>query len=176
MARGEPRSGLALEAAQRYDEAITYLKLYMVTNPGGDTMRAAQDEVYKIEAKKQLAAKAAKEPSPVASPATKENAYEAWLKKIDGRKYTVRTPEGFTGVIDVRGKVLIVGQINPAGRYDELSRNELRGREASYINQNAFGMGETLEERYLISEDGDRITMRRRFRGNVSEVILLWQR
>lgn len=53
--------GLALEAAQRYDEAITYIRLYMVTNPGNERARAAQDEIYKIEAKKRLADKAASE-------------------------------------------------------------------------------------------------------------------
>ena len=53
--------GLALEAAQRYDEAITYIKLYMATNPGSERTRAAQDEIYKIEAKKKLADKAASE-------------------------------------------------------------------------------------------------------------------
>ena len=53
--------GLCLETAQRYDEAITYIKLYMATNPGRDRSRAAQDEIYKIEAKKKLANKAASE-------------------------------------------------------------------------------------------------------------------
>jgi len=51
--------GLALETAQRYDEAITYIRLYIVTSPGNERARAAQDEIYKIEAKKRLADKAA---------------------------------------------------------------------------------------------------------------------
>jgi tetratricopeptide (TPR) repeat protein len=49
--------GLALEAAQRYDEAISALKLYIATSPGEEKMRSAQDEIYKIEAKKKLIAK-----------------------------------------------------------------------------------------------------------------------
>lgn len=49
--------GLALEAARRYDEAVTYIKLYMATNPGDERIRAAQDELYKIEAKKKLLAR-----------------------------------------------------------------------------------------------------------------------
>ena len=53
--------GLSLEAAQRYDDAIIYIKLYMATNPGDERTRAAQDEIYKIEAKKRLANKAAGE-------------------------------------------------------------------------------------------------------------------
>ena len=53
--------GLALEEAQRYDEAITYIKLYMITNSGNERARAAQDEIYKIEAKKRLTDKAASE-------------------------------------------------------------------------------------------------------------------
>jgi tetratricopeptide (TPR) repeat protein len=44
--------GVAAKSAQRYDEAIDALKLYIATNPGRDKARATQDEIYKIEAKK----------------------------------------------------------------------------------------------------------------------------
>jgi tetratricopeptide (TPR) repeat protein len=44
--------GLAAKGAQRFDDAITALKLYIATNPGKDKARATQDEIYKIEAKK----------------------------------------------------------------------------------------------------------------------------
>jgi hypothetical protein len=47
---------LTLEAAERFDEATAYVKLYMATNPGDERLRAAQDEIYKIEARKKLAA------------------------------------------------------------------------------------------------------------------------
>jgi tetratricopeptide (TPR) repeat protein len=44
--------GIAAKGAQRYDDAIAALKLYIVTNPGRDKARATQDEIYRIEAKK----------------------------------------------------------------------------------------------------------------------------
>jgi tetratricopeptide (TPR) repeat protein len=44
--------GLAFRGAQRYDDAIAALKLYLATNPGKDKARATQDEIYRIEAKK----------------------------------------------------------------------------------------------------------------------------
>jgi tetratricopeptide (TPR) repeat protein len=44
--------GLAFRGAQRYDDAIAALKLYIATNPGKDKARATQDEIYRIEAKK----------------------------------------------------------------------------------------------------------------------------
>jgi hypothetical protein len=83
--------GLALEAAQPFDEAITYVKLYMATNPGEERTRAAQDEIYKIGAKKQLAAKAAEESSPQAVAARQQDEYEAWHMKVNGRRYVNRS-------------------------------------------------------------------------------------
>jgi tetratricopeptide (TPR) repeat protein len=80
--------GLTLEAAKRYDEAIAYIKLYMATNPGSDRTRAAQDEIYKIEAKKKSAGKASRESSPAAVSAPKQNTFDDLLRKIDGRRYT----------------------------------------------------------------------------------------
>jgi len=44
--------GIAAKGAQRYDDAIAALKLYIATNPGRGKARATQDEIYKIEAKK----------------------------------------------------------------------------------------------------------------------------
>jgi tetratricopeptide (TPR) repeat protein len=53
--------GLALENAGNFDEAIAFIRLYIACNPGEDRARAAQDEIYKIEAKKELAAREARE-------------------------------------------------------------------------------------------------------------------
>jgi tetratricopeptide (TPR) repeat protein len=49
--------GMALQAAQQYDEAIKVLKLYIATNPGEELSRRARNEIYKIEAKQEKAAK-----------------------------------------------------------------------------------------------------------------------
>ena len=49
------RLGMTLETAERYDEAIAALKLYMVSAPGEELARKAQDEIYKIEAEMEKA-------------------------------------------------------------------------------------------------------------------------
>jgi len=54
--------GMALKAAQRYDEAIAALKLYLAADPAAESARAAQDEIYKIEAEEARAAAEARKP------------------------------------------------------------------------------------------------------------------
>ena len=41
--------GLVLEAARRYDEAITYLELYMATNPGYEELYGAFNAIMRIK-------------------------------------------------------------------------------------------------------------------------------
>jgi tetratricopeptide (TPR) repeat protein len=48
---------LAAQAASRFDEGISALKLYLLTEPSPADARAGQDRIYAIEAKKELAAK-----------------------------------------------------------------------------------------------------------------------
>jgi len=69
--------GLALEAAQRYDEAIAALKLYLAANPGEKDARAVQDEIYKIEAQKQLATRSKAEEAESAAKKAAEEARAA---------------------------------------------------------------------------------------------------
>jgi len=125
--------GLTLEAAQRYDEAIAYIKLYMATNPGSDRTRAAQDEIYKIEAKKKLAGKAAKESSPAAVSAAKQNTFEDLLRKINGRRFFYPIPgqNGYAKTLDVSGRNLLLGLVVPPGHK---GRNDPGGY-ISYANR-----------------------------------------
>jgi tetratricopeptide (TPR) repeat protein len=53
--------GIVLESAGRYDDATKEVKFYLLTNPEAKDARAAQDEIYKIEAKQQEATKRAAE-------------------------------------------------------------------------------------------------------------------
>lgn len=180
--------GLTLEAAQRYDEAIAYIKLYMATNPGSDRTRAAQDEIYKIEAKKRLAGKAAKESSQAAASAPKQSTFDDLLRKIDGRRYTSPVDNGnYFMVIDVTGKVFRLGILYPQnydvpsrrGQYVGDVRDEIRGRETTvpiYERPAHFRVW-AVSRTYVISDDGDRITYRVRYNdGDVREYIFLWQR
>lgn len=45
---------LAFEAAQKFDEAKWFMHLYIASNPGAENTRAAQDEIYKMQAKQEL--------------------------------------------------------------------------------------------------------------------------
>ena len=161
--------GLTLEAAQRYDEAITYIKLYTATNPGIERTRAAQDEIYKIEAKKKLAGKAAKESSPQAIAAKKQKEHEDWLKKIDGRRY--RETRGGPAIIEVRGKFIVL--TGPGASQGPL---EIKGRSAS-TPRVMQGPPLPVQTTFIISEEGDRIIERREFSdGDTREFVWVWQR
>jgi tetratricopeptide (TPR) repeat protein len=46
---------LALESSSRYSEAVTALKFYLLTQPSSSEARAAQDKIYALEAKEEIA-------------------------------------------------------------------------------------------------------------------------
>jgi hypothetical protein len=170
--------GLTLEAAGRFDEAIAYLKLCMATNPGDTRMHAAQAEIYKIEARKEFAAKAREESSSPAIAAPEQKKLDDWLKGINGRRYTQPANQRSTSVLDVRGNVLVYGAILSEGSYFEQGHYEIRGREFTYPVPNPLGCQACpVEDTFIISEDGVKITELRRYRdGVVREYIHLWQR
>jgi tetratricopeptide (TPR) repeat protein len=171
--------GMALEAAQRYDEAISALKLYITSGLGEEKMRAAQDEIYKIEGMKKLAAREREESFPQAVAAREQNKFEELLRKIDGRRYTCSVGQGQTQIIVVRGKVFVLGNIAGDGTYLDLGRVEILGRETTVHSSNIFYGN--VENTYIISEDGDTITLRSRstggkYKGGEYGLIYLWQR
>lgn len=49
--------GLALEVAGRYEDGKKALKLYLLSHPGEEESRKAQDEIYRIEAKEDSVAR-----------------------------------------------------------------------------------------------------------------------
>ena len=153
----------------------------MATNPGSDRTRAAQDEIYKIEAKKKLAGKAAKESSPVAVSAPQRDTFEDLLRKIDGRRYICKESSWLTSVLDVRGRTIVRGTIEN-GRYlewtGEASRVEIRGRETTVpLYYRPFKVNNAVSMTFLISEDGYSITVRPKFSdGDSRDYIHLWQR
>ena len=168
------RLGMALESAEKYDEAMRALKFYLLTGPAGEAARAAQDEIYIIEAKQK---KAAKESSPEAVAAQEQKKSDDWLQKIDGRRYRCPTPNGTDGVIDVRGKILVEGGVGDSG-YQEGWRYEIKGREFTVSFPADFQrITGRLDHTFIISEDGYQITERTRFSdGDSREYIYLWQR
>jgi tetratricopeptide (TPR) repeat protein len=173
------KMGLALETAQRYDDAIAALKLFMATNPQDELLRKTQDEIYKIEAKaekavkdKELAAEQAARDRELAEAKARESSPEAvaarefaaLLRKIDGRRY--ETPaRGGRLVIDVDGSVLLRKVWNSREgwhSYYPPASVEITGRETRLAwiwppdpdtgNSGGYAID------YTISEDGSRIT------------------
>ena len=164
--------GLALEAAQRFDEAITYVKLYMTTNPGEENTRAAQDEIYKIEAKKRLAGKTARESSPEVPVAKGQSDYDAWLKDLDSARFVAQRTiwEGlFDEEIRIHGTTVIYRQrclrippeaANPQdfmrGQWLELGDGKITGRAATIMSHGHPYFSITISEdgKSLVAEWG----------------------
>ncbi len=184
---------VALDLANQFDEGMNALKLYIATNPGEGESRKAQDKIYEIGAKKKLAAQEREESSPQAVAAREQNKSEDWLTKIDGRRYTLEeTYDGsYTSVIDVKGKVLVVGIIrrkypyagHPLG-YEEINRGDISGRVCKISQQppdantlKLMGGVYAVEFVYAIGDDGSLITRRCRFNnGSERQAIYVWQK
>jgi len=93
------------KAADRYDDAIASLNLYLLTQPAD--ARDAQDEIYKLEADKQAAAQATAQAAMEEQQRRQreeENSpqrrYANWLKGLDGARF-VSSLDGIT--YEVRG-------------------------------------------------------------------------
>jgi hypothetical protein len=166
------RMGLALETAQRYDEAIASLKLFMATNPQSDVLRKAQDEIYKIEAKKDKKAKSAQPPAP---PEKKKLTDEELIRSLDGARYSGQTRDWDTppayvwenefvirgGNLSWRQCIIEYGPRSvrelPLGScytpYGNAGRMRIEGRVAKQILDGGM-VGNT----FTISEDGNSIS------------------
>src|ERR1039458_4692333 len=186
---------IAQKAAERYDDAIASLNLYLLTQPAD--ARAAQDEIYKLKALKQSAAddqakrqkeeqQRAWESSPAGIAAKKQNEFEAFLNKIDGRRYVneFRNGTGASGVIDVRGRFLVEGLNNFGERrlyvasgppFDHV---EIRGFETVLpLNPPPAPFIRTVEATFIISADGNSITVHNRNEdGTTDDHLFVWQR
>ena len=178
---GSGYRGLAVtqDKAGQYSQALQNLNFFLLTNPPPAEAEAAKTLGDKIEYRIE---KAAKESSPAVIAEKRQAPFEALLEKIDGRRYTSPPDEGYTAVIDVRGKVLVCGMINKHGLYSEINtisgggRVEIHGSETTVPLDLPPSMGFQTNT-YIISEDGDRITVRRKFGdGEVRKSIYLWQR
>jgi tetratricopeptide (TPR) repeat protein len=178
--------GVAYEKAEQYDAAVRNFNLYLVAAPGA---KDANDVLKRIGGLEYAAKKAAQGPSPESAASSEQNGPEDWIKKLDGRRYTCQISPGILEIIDVKGKILVVGDIisqesgAPAQDYQELNANsrfEIRGRESVYPlapPNPPVTQFWAVEESFKISEDGESITQHFRFNdGDTREYIFLWQR
>ncbi len=158
--------GVALEMAGRLKEAKQSFELYLLAAPNAQDAREVRKRIAGLE---YATEKAARESSPAAIAAKKQNDYEDWLKKIDGRKY--RETRGGSLVLEVRGKTLV-----PIGPGVNWGPWDIKGRNAStprVMQQLPFPVQTT----FIISEDGDRIIEHRDFiDGTALEFVWVWQR
>lgn len=123
------KMGLALETAERYDDAIASLRLFMATRPQGDVLRKTQDEIYKIEAKREKAAKDKVETERRQQAARAEEdaralqqKAEEFYRKCDGKRYVWHWEEAAIDswsvdeTADLRGSQIILGSVYKSGR------------------------------------------------------------
>jgi len=161
---------VALDLAEKFDQGINALKLFIATNPGGEEARKAQDKIYEMGAKKKLAAQERESSSQQTAAAPKQNTFEDLLRKINGRRYFNRDAVGNVHTLDVKGKVLVW---NAAGS-SEWERFDIKGREFTCTPR----LRPWEEFTFIISEDGNKITNRviRHSDNAKAEIIYLWQR
>jgi tetratricopeptide (TPR) repeat protein len=178
---------VALELSSQFDDAMNELKLYIAANPGEEETRKAQDKIYELGAKKIIASREREESSPQAVAAREQNKFEDWLRKLDGRRYTSINADT-TAIIDVQGHMFVQGWIGDPnysgtrGYHEfggEIGRVEIKGRETTVqvYEHPSFLKVWAVSSTFIISEDGNSITVRTRFSdGDTRDYPYHWQR
>jgi len=169
---------IAQDKAGMYNESLASLRFYLLTKPSSADADWADDLKSKVEYRKEKAAKAKEEEnSPQAVTRPRQDSFEDLLRKIDGRRYTLPTGV-MTRVIDIKGKVLVLGILHPVD-YRADYRYEILGRETTIQpSWDQSGVRPQVEAiTYIISEDGGSITQRLHYSdGDQRDHIYLWQR
>jgi hypothetical protein len=188
---------IAQKAAERYDDAIASLNLYLLTQPAD--ARDAQDEIYKLKALKQSAAddqakrqkeeqQRAWESSPAAIAARKQSTFDTFLAGLDGRRYVYMyaAPAGVT--IDIRGRFFVFGLVNymdldgfhpgyRQGGFPGPNPAAIRGMETVVQMESSTTSFHPVTATFIISADGSSITRRTLLsNGTTSDDVFLWQR
>jgi hypothetical protein len=125
---------VAQDKSGQYDGALKNLRLYLLTFPSPSDEAWAKSLINKVEYRKE---KVAKESSPAAVAAKKQNEYEAWLKSLDGARF-VSSPVWDPGRRVVTRVVFLI-----SGR--EVRSGSIEGENVDLktapITQNVFGFG-----------------------------------
>jgi tetratricopeptide (TPR) repeat protein len=157
------------DKAGQYAQAVLNLKLYLLTAPPAADAEAAKTLMDKIEYRQE---KAAKESSPAAVAAKKQQTYEEWFRSLDGARYVGPSNVAdtyFENELTIRGSTLFwrqrvtqycrnCVQEVPVGQWYDMAqyggRMQIVGREAKRILP---GVG-FVSDIFTISEDGKSIT------------------
>ena len=155
------------EAKQRFE-------FYLLAAPDAQDARDVRKRIAGLEFAME---KVAKESSPQAIAAKKQNEHEGWLKKIDGRKYR-DTRGGVPVVLEVRGNTLVTIGPGSDGRVAVLAGPwEIKGRSAYTPRVTQTKPILPVQTTFIISENGDRIIEHRDFSdGDMREYVWIWQR
>jgi tetratricopeptide (TPR) repeat protein len=175
MANAYYNLGVAQDKAGMHSNAIRSLKFYLVAAPNAPDAKNVEKLIDEIEYRQE---KAAKESSPQGIAEKKQNTFDDLVRKIDGRRYATRD-RGRQVLLDVRGRTFVLGCIEDNGSYTELYRTEIRGREFTEPVQSngPAGIARIVERTWIISETGERITLRWKWSsGEAEQLIYLWQR
>ena len=158
--------GITQDKAGKYKEAIQNLKLYLFAAPDAPDAKAVKSLIYEIEYRQE---KAAKEASPAAVAAKKQQTYEEWLKSLDGARffgsYNVLN-EYWESELTIRGSKLywrtscVRGSGCIAGWFVKCRAGEMQivERQAKCINEVAPASWNVVSDIFTISEDGKSIT------------------
>jgi len=157
---------IAQDKSGQYDAALKNLRLYLLTSPPPADEAWAKSLINKVEYRKE---KAARESSPQAVAAKKQQTYEEWLRSLDGARFagpsnilhayyenevTIRGSKLYWRTSCVRGSGCIAGWFVRC-RAGEMQIVE---RQAKCINENAPASWNVVSDIFTISEDGKSIT------------------
>ena len=157
------------DKAGQYAQALQNLKLFLLTNPPAADAEAAKTLMDKIEYRQE---KAAKESSPQAIAAKKQNEYETWLKKINGARYKYHVStnrDAGDWILDIHGNQVVKGLIitwskfspEDTGVYQKDASTTLDGREFALDSNGKLFCSDfktRAVEKGRISDDGNSIT------------------
>lgn len=158
--------GITQDKAGKYKEAIQSLKLYLLAAPDASDAKAVKTLIYEIEYRQE---KAAKESSPAAVAAKKQQTYAEWLRSLDGARFfgSYNLPNSYwESELTIRGSKLywrtscVRGSGCIAGWFVKCRAGEMQivERQAKCINEAAPASWTVVSDIFTISEDGKSIT------------------
>jgi tetratricopeptide (TPR) repeat protein len=163
LANGYRNLAIAQDKAGMYDEALTSLRLYLLTRPSSTDADWAEDLKSKVEYRKERIAKAKEEEnSPQAVAAREQKSFEDLLSRMDGRRYTGSDSLCWVNVLDIKGRSFVQGQIGhpvcPTVHqgYAGGVPFEIQGRVTSHTD---VASNAVLEFTYTINENSNSITV-----------------
>jgi tetratricopeptide (TPR) repeat protein len=169
--------GIAYEKGGKPKEAKRSFEFYLLAAPTASDAREVRKRIAGLE---YASEKTAREPSKPSAIEAKQDPFENMLRKIDGRRYTLRQSDVLV-ILDVKGRILEWGYIEN-GVYHELGGSnhhiEIKGRETTVPVYDSLPITiKPVSNTFTISDDGSWIKCKVRYSdGDFREFIYLWQR